>query len=63
MLKNYEDNQKEIVVAEESIPSGVQCTEVKCIGEMMAEVPAKWHPELKGLRRAHCGTCNWAGWV
>jgi len=64
MLKNYEDNQKAVIPKPpKPKKSGVACTELKCKGEMMIQMPQVNHPELDGLRRAVCGKCGWRGWV
>ncbi len=44
-------------------PSGVACTEKKCEGEMLWGEPRESHPEQPKLALAHCGKCNWRGWV
>lgn len=62
-MKKYGDNQKEKEVKPLLEKSGVACDELKCNGEMMIEIPAKRHPELKDLSRSHCGECGWRGWV
>lgn len=72
-LKNYETHQKEVVPETEKLPSGVACTEPKCKGEMMIQVPHQGHYSSgrKGepgaiktdLLRAICGECGWLGWV
>lgn len=64
MLKKYETHQKKVRPnLEESLKSGVACSEKKCKGEMMILRPEQVHPELKELRRANCNICKWRGWV
>lgn len=62
-LVKYDTNRKRKAPdPPEPTPSGVACTEKKCLGEMMWQEPQQQHPQLPELHRAACGECGWRGW-
>lgn len=62
-LKDYKENQKEkISPSLPMTPSGIECTNITCSGELMYVEPRRMHPELKELARTICEKCGWMGW-
>ncbi len=66
-LRDYAREQEKKTKGEQTalrpaVPSGVQCTERGCAGEMYWTEARQMHPQLRELARAICDKCGWRGW-